>query len=181
MTVKKVIANCLCFLAVSKAGGPGARNVDVFISVRVELPDNWVDMSSVQALAAAVSHAVEEQTGLHVIDMGSTLGTLVVATSEGPLLIGGEKCLVTAPKTPPLDLSPVGVKELRASRLALYPLREFHAPNVYAGPMQIRGRELCALLDTHKAEAPHLREAGFRGWWGPIDWEFGWFTIGHHT
>ena len=54
-------------------GGPGARSVDVFISVRVELPDNWVDMSSVQALAAVVSHEVEEQTGLHVIDVGSTL------------------------------------------------------------------------------------------------------------
>ena len=54
-------------------GGPGADNVDVFISVRVELPDNWVDMSKVQALAAAVYHEVEEQTGLHVIDVGNSI------------------------------------------------------------------------------------------------------------
>ena len=54
-------------------GGPGAPSVDLFISVRVELPDNLVDTSSVQALVAAVSHEVEEQTGLHVIDVGSTL------------------------------------------------------------------------------------------------------------
>ena len=31
-------------------GGPGAPSVYVFISVRVELPDNLVDTSSVQAL-----------------------------------------------------------------------------------------------------------------------------------
>ena len=54
-------------------GGPGAPSVDVFISVRVELPSNLVDTSSVQALVAAVSHEVEEQTGLHFIDVGSTL------------------------------------------------------------------------------------------------------------
>ena len=62
-----------CFGGPGGGGGPGARSVDMFISVCVELPDNWVDMSSVQALAAAVSHEVEEQTGLHVIDVGSTL------------------------------------------------------------------------------------------------------------
>ena len=80
---------------------------------------------------------------------------------------------------PPSDLSLEGLQELRSSSLRLYPLKEFHSPNVYSGPMHTRGR-IVAAVDRHKAEAPRLREAAFGGWWGPIDWEFGSFVIGPH-
>ena len=75
-------------------GGPGAASADVFISLRLDVPDNWGDAASLDALITLVSQEVEVATRLQVIDVLSELEPQApyTITMAGSLFGGAPDC-----------------------------------------------------------------------------------------
>ena len=82
------------FGAPGGGGGPGAASADVFLSLRLDVPDSWGDASSSDALTTLVSQEVEVATRLQVIDVLSKLEPQApyTITMAGSLFGGAPDC-----------------------------------------------------------------------------------------
>ena len=82
------------FGAPGGGGGPGAASADVFISLRLDVPDNWGGAASLDALTTLVSQEVEVATRHQVIDVLSELKPQApyTITMAGSLFGGAPDC-----------------------------------------------------------------------------------------